>query len=149
MSLRLSPNFTLHEMMRSNTGERLNVDNRATANDINRLVILSQYMERIREIFNRPIIVTSAFRSREINKLVGGAVNSDHLMGYAVDFKINSLSTVDICRSIYKSDLDYSQLIEEFGQWVHISINPANKRQNLKAFKRNGRTFYSYTNFED
>lgn len=147
MSLQLSPHFSLHEMMRSNAAERNNVDNRATANEINRLVLLARYMEQVRTLFRQPIIVTSAFRSREINKLVGGAVNSDHVAGYAIDFKMSNFTPQEICDTIANNGFKYHQLINEFNSWVHLSINPALRNQDLIAQKINGRTVYKQVKF--
>lgn len=147
MSLNLTPHFTLHEFMRSTTGERFNIENRASANEVMRLVKLAEYMERVRNLFDRPVIVTSAFRSQEINRRVGGVVNSCHVQGYAIDFKISGISTANVCKAIVENNFKYHQLIDEFSQWVHLSINPAGRQQNLKAVKINGKTHYNIANF--
>jgi putative chitinase len=82
-------------------------------------------MERVRAILGHPVIVTSGYRSATVNKAVGGSMNSAHMTGHAVDFICPKFGTpLAICKELSdkRHDLEFDQLIEEEGRWVHISF---------------------------
>lgn len=112
--------------------------------------VATKVFDRIREHFNKPLGINSFFRSHEVNKAVGGATLSQHTSGEAIDIdgkKYGSVLNSQIFHYI-KDNLDYDQLIWEFGNehepsWVHVSLKQGmNRRQILKATKRNGKTVY-------
>lgn len=94
--------------------------------------VTAAYMERVRSILeDNPIQVTSWYRSPLVNKAVKGSTTSDHLQGYAVDFKCPFFGDpYDVAAAIEYSDLMYDQLILEYG-WVHISFAPRMRRESL------------------
>ena len=100
---------------------------------INNLKELCNYLlEPLREKLNKPIIVTSGYRCFELNKIVGGVSNSQHLEGKAADIIVKDLSTEDIFNFI-KKNFKFDQLIIEHikgKNWVHVSWNGANNRNN-------------------
>ena len=87
--------------------------------------------------------MSSGFRSKQVNRLVGGADASQHTFGEAADITIPGLTNDQIVEAIRKAKLPYDQLIEEFGSWVHVSYGPRNRRQVLRARKVNGKTVYT------
>jgi hypothetical protein len=103
--------------------------------------------EPVRAHFKVPIAITSFFRSKEVNSLVGGSATSQHTTGEAMD--INAAVLGKICNAeiffFIKDNLLFDQLIWEFGDdtnpdWVHVSYkNIGNRRQILRA-KKNGHT---------
>jgi zinc D-Ala-D-Ala carboxypeptidase len=94
-------------------------------------------------------VVSSGYRSPELNKQVGGSATSDHCLGYAADIEVPRVSNYDLARYI-KDNLKFTQLILEFHDktikdsgWVHVSYNPENmKNQCLTAVKEQGKTKY-------
>jgi len=128
-NMRLSPHFTLAELTVTKTG----LDNTPTDVILDRLFYLAYYMEGVREVLrNKPITVTSGWRSVAVNAAVGGVSNSDHLGGYVCDFKCPAFgSPYDICQEISRSRIKFDQLIQERGVWVHISFAPSMRRQML------------------
>ena len=135
----LSPNFSLYEFTESQTAARLGLDNDPPAEMYETLKATARCMEDIRDLLGgKPILVSSAYRSPEVNKAVGGSANSQHTKGEAVDFTCPKFGTPrDIVAKIKDSPLLWDQLILEFDRWVHISFSSRNRRQTL-IIDRNG-----------
>jgi hypothetical protein len=144
--MNLSKNLTLFEMTRSETAKRKGVSNQPTPEHIENMKVLAEKIfEPIREHFNAPIYVTSGYRSAALNKKIGGAKNSQHLTGEAMDIDMDGHSSgvtnVQIFNWI-RQNLSFDQLIWEYGNsaspdWVHVSYNTSgtNRRQVLRATK--------------
>lgn len=142
--MRLSEHFTLEEMTRSNTAARKGLDNTAPAWAVHRLIRTAARMELVRAACgDRRITVFSGYRSDVVNKAVGGSRTSSHRDGDAVDFEVHGLTVAETVAILKDSDIDFDQLIDEFGQWVHIGFGPKNRQQVIKARKVGGRTVYS------
>ncbi len=94
--------------------------------------VTAPMLEQVRTLLgDRPIIVSSGYRSPAVNAAVGGVVTSAHLTGYAADFICPDFGTpVEICNAISHSPLDFDQLIQE-GIWVHLSVDPRMRREVL------------------
>lgn len=136
--MRLSPHFTLRELTVTSHGP-----NHLGPFIEGRLRMTASHLEVVRFILGmQPLIVTSAYRSAAVNKRVGGSKTSDHMSGYAVDFKPpGGMSVHDACATILASDYPFDQLIQE-PSWVHISFAPANRRQVLTAYREAGTMKY-------
>lgn len=125
--MQLSEHFSLEELTITQVrGE----DNTPSPEVIQNLFNTARMMERVRGIlFSRPIIVTSGYRSYEVNRAVGGVIDSAHLTGHAVDFICPSYGTpLEVARQIESAvglnpGFNFDQLIREYG-WVHISFDP-------------------------
>ena len=122
--MRLSENFTLEELTASQTAARQGIDNTPPEGVINNLKRLAAALQEVRALLNhRAILVSSGYRSPELNQAVGGSATSDHCKGLAADFICPSYgSPNDIVRAIAASDLSFKQVIREFDKWVHLSI---------------------------
>ena len=122
--MRLSPNFTLDELTVSEVAARHGLDNTPPQEIIENLKLLAQSLQTLRSFFgNNAIIVTSAYRSPEVNAKVGGSKNSDHLRGLAADFIVPSFGNPDqVIRAILASGVPFKQAIREFDRWTHFSI---------------------------
>jgi hypothetical protein len=120
--MKLTPNFTLEELTISETAARLGIDN--TPNDAVKanLVRLAKFLEEVRRILGRPIMINSAYRSPEVNKAIGSRPTSQHCLGCAADIRVPGLTPDNILKELLKTNLEYDQLIREFDSWVHISI---------------------------
>jgi len=120
--MKLTPNFSLEELTHSETAERLGLDNTPNADVKANLTRLARFLEEVRRVLGRPIMVNSAYRSQEVNKSIGSKPTSQHCIGCAADIKVPGLTPDNIVKEILKTNLEYDQLIREFDSWVHISI---------------------------
>ena len=84
--MKLSAHFTLAELTASNKAAQLRIDNTPPPELMPRLVLTAEMLERIRSTLGVPVIVTSAYRCRQLNTAVGGVTSSDHTQGHAADF---------------------------------------------------------------
>ncbi|MFT4090497.1 MAG: D-Ala-D-Ala carboxypeptidase family metallohydrolase [Asticcacaulis sp.] len=135
--------FTFEELTRSETAQGRGIDNVPKGLLLKRLSETARRMDRVRLYLGQPVIVTSGFRSAELNRAIGGTSGSHHVQGYAVDFKCPRFGDpMQICRALRDSGIRYDQLIQEFNQWVHISFAPTMRQQTLTALKQGGRTVY-------
>ena len=135
---RLTEHFTLKELTSSPTAIRFGIDNTPTGEIISNLLELSQLLEKIRTIYNKPIIVTSGYRCYKLNKAVGGAVTSQHLLGQAADIRSVSDSVKDnkelfdiILKMVNNGQIKVGQLIDEYGyNWIHVSTDHLKNKHN-------------------
>jgi len=149
--MQLSKNFSLQEMTKSQSGVRLGIDNTPNSEIIGNLSdLVTNILQPLRDFWNRPITVSSGYRSTELNKAVGGSPSSEHCKGYAADIEIVGVDNFTLFEYI-KKNMKFTQLILEFYEegiqdsgWIHVSFNPANlKNECLKATKVNGKTVYT------
>lgn len=115
---------------------------------LNAYNVAEKVMDPLREFIKKPITVNSWYRSPEYNKKVGGAKNSQHTLGEAVDFVVKGMSIEEIYAIIIKMKIPFDQLILEYGNgttWVHISLKRVgtNRKEKLKAVKTNGKWGYT------
>jgi zinc D-Ala-D-Ala carboxypeptidase len=129
--MRLSPNITYEEAFKSQAAIRHKLKN--TTNDkellLNMQHVAENIFEPIRRHFNIPIGVSSFYRTPELNTIIGGAKNSQHTTGEAIDIDADifgKLTNSEIFNYV-KDNLVFDQLIWEFGNkknpaWVHVSL---------------------------
>ena len=148
--MQLTNNFSLTEMVKSETALRHNMDNTPGEAEIASLRLLCEkILQPVREHYGKGVKVNSGFRHPEVNAKVGGSKTSDHGKGQAADIEIPGIPNADLAIWIM-DNLEYTQLILEFytpglpdSGWVHVSYDPANlKKQNLTATKKDGKTVY-------
>jgi hypothetical protein len=146
----LTKNFTLHEMTKSETALRHDLDNTPSQDVISNLQALAvNVLQPIRDHYGKGVKVNSGFRHPEVNARVGGSRTSDHCRGMAADIEIPGVSNAELAEWI-KANLPFTQVILEFytqgipdSGWVHVSYDPANlKKQALTAVKQDGKTVY-------
>ena len=143
---RLTAHFTVDELCRSQWALRHGVSNEAGPLEQARLEQLCiRILEPLRSHLTRPINVSSGYRCPEVNAAIGGAQDSQHLLGEAADFTVQDFSNIEVCDTIVKLALPFDQLIWEFGEWgwVHVSHGPRNRRQILQAARSGGGVVYS------
>lgn len=134
--MQLTPHFTLLELTRSATADRLRVDNTPTPKALDNLKRTAQMLEGVRSVLGVPVIVTSGYRSRAVNAAVGGVTSSDHATGQAADVVAPKFGTpYEIAKALapHVDELGIGQLIyESIGgkQWVHISTRKPEKPVN-------------------
>ena len=148
--MQLTNNFSLAEMVKSDTALRHDMDNTPGEAEIANLKTLCEkVLQPVRDHFQTGVKVNSGFRHPEVNAKVGGSKTSDHCKGQAADIEIPGIANADLAVWIMEN-LTYTQLILEFytpgvpdSGWVHVSYDSANlKKQNLTATKRDGKTVY-------
>jgi zinc D-Ala-D-Ala carboxypeptidase len=146
LNVQLTKTFSLAEFLRSQTASRngLSMDPpRQVVVNLTRLCCL--VLQPLREHFGIPVIITSGYRPPALNQAIGGSQASQHVVGLAADFVIPGVSVSQVFDEIRALRLSYDQLIHEFGQWVHISVNApeaAPRGQRLYAIRENGSTLY-------
>ena len=124
--------FSISELTSSATALREGIDNRPPKCAYHLLhVLVDQLLDPIREAWGEPIVVSSGYRCKELNTLVGGAKNSHHLLGCAADIIAGSKADH---RKLFKmiqqmqqeGQIRFTQLIwEGDGRWIHISYVPS------------------------
>jgi hypothetical protein len=145
----ISKNFTLAELCNSAAAKRFGINNNPDDKVIKNLELLAKnILQPIRDHFDKAIHIVSGYRSPGLNKKVGGASNSQHLIGQAVDIDNDNtdISNAEIFNYI-KENIKFDQLIWEFGNdespdWVHVSYSAKPRKQILRAYKDGSRTFY-------
>jgi zinc D-Ala-D-Ala carboxypeptidase len=121
--MNLSPNFTLEELIASETAVRYGIDNTPNNEVLMNLRRLALFLEEVRTAVGMPLHINSAFRSIEANQKVGGKATSQHCKGAAADLKVKGMTPDQVVRAIIKAGLNYDQVIREFDSWTHVSIS--------------------------
>ena len=142
--MNLSAHVTLAEFENSPTATTHGINNKMSESQIASAKLLCENVfEPLRIYLNTPIKISSGFRCVQLNKMIKGSSTSQHTKGEAMDLQIGAKGFHFI-----KDKLDFDQLIWEFGNdenpsWVHVSFSSKNRKQVLKATKKNGKTIYS------
>ena len=148
--MQLTENFSLAEMVKSETALRQNLDNTPGPAEIENLrQLCANILQPLRDAYQRGIKVNSGFRHPNVNAAVGGSRTSDHCRGQAADIEIPGVANYDLAKYI-SENFWFTQVILEFytpgipdSGWVHVSYNPADlKCQTLTAMRENGKTVY-------
>lgn len=125
---KLTEHFTLEELTASEIGARNGWDNTPNEVETKNLERLALMLEDVRALLGKPILVNSAFRSKQVNDGVGSKDSSQHRIGCAADIRVPGMNPDQVCRAIIAAHLPYDQIIREFwtaekgGGWTHISV---------------------------
>ena len=145
--MQLSKNFSLEEMERSQPAQRMGIKNKAGSGEIKNLTDLCyNVLEPCRAKFDKPIRISSGYRSEELCVAIGSKKTSQHALGMAVDMEIPSESNLKVALWL-QNNVDYDQLILEYytgeanSGWIHVSFHEGNNRKQVLTF--DGK---SYTN---
>ena len=145
--MQLSKNFSLEEMERSQTAQRMGIKNKAGSGEIKNLTDLCYIvLEPCRAKFDKPIRRSSGYRSEELCVAIGSKKTSQHALGMAVDMEIPSESNLKVALWL-QNNVDFDQLILEYytgeanSGWIHVSFHEGNNRKQVLTF--DGK---SYTN---
>ena len=148
--MKLTENFSLNELTKSQTAERKGIDNTpSTEHQENLKRLCESILQRVRAHFGRVVSVSSGYRSAALCTAIGSKTTSQHAKGEAADFEIFGISNKELADWI-NENLYYDQLILEYWKesdpnsgWVHCSFSlNGNRKQYLRAYKENGSTKY-------
>jgi zinc D-Ala-D-Ala carboxypeptidase len=148
--MKLSKNFSLKELTKSQTAMRHGIDNNPNKEQMINLVVLTHcVLQPIRDEHGR-VDINSGLRVLELNQTIGSSDNSQHVLGMAADIECPAVDNFELAKWI-NNNLDFDQLILEFytageptSGWVHVSYNRdgSNRKKAMTAVKNNGKTVY-------
>ena len=118
--MNLSDHFTLAELTVTDHRTLDNTPDPAARANLQRLAV---FLELVKDrLGGRPIMVSSAFRSKAVNDAVGSRDTSQHRLGCAADVRVPGMTPDAVVRAVMASGLAYDQVIREFDIWTHLSI---------------------------
>jgi zinc D-Ala-D-Ala carboxypeptidase len=137
--MNLTEHFTLAELT---TTSHRQFDNTPNDAELANLQKLAEFLEEVKALLDgKPIMINSAFRSKQVNDSVGSKDTSQHRTGSAADIRVPGMSPDAVVRALVASDLPFDQVIREFDAWTHISISPTPRRQALIIDRAGPRPF--------
>ena len=141
--MNLTPHFSLAELTATSHRQFDNTPNETEAANLQRL---AEFLESVKATLDgKPIMVNSAFRSKQVNDSVGSKDSSQHRIGCAADIRVPSMTPDAVVRAIIDAKLPYDQIIREFDAWTHVSVpntaGAAPRRQALIIDKLGTRVF--------
>lgn len=139
--MQLSPNFTLGEFTKSQTALRRGIFNAPSAEAVENLKALCvNVLQPLRDRLWRPIVISSGYRSTELNRAIGGSETSQHCKGQAADIESPGVSNEELAWMIHE-DLEFDQMILEHhyphdpaSGWVHVSWKPEGRRNEFLGY---------------
>ena len=118
--MNLTEHFTLEELT---TTDHREFDNTPNETERANLVRLAGLLELVKvALGGKPIMVNSAFRSKQVNDAVGSKDTSQHRIGCAADIRVPGVTPDQVVKTVIAAKLPFDQLIREFDRWTHISI---------------------------
>jgi hypothetical protein len=148
--MKLTKNFTLAEMTKSDTALRLGLENEPDDQQLSALTTLCEkVLQPVRDYYGMGVKVNSALRTLPVNRAIGSSDSSHHVRGMAADIEIPGIPNAELAEWIVEN-LEFTQVILEFytpgipdSGWVHVSYVPEDlRKQVLTATKQNGKTVY-------
>ena len=141
--MNLTEHFSLEELTYTYHREFDNTPNDAEKANLGRL---AAFLEQVKGLVGgKPIMVNSAFRSKQVNDAVGSKDSSQHRVGCAADIRVPGMTPDEVVRAVIASDLQFDQVIREFDRWTHISVpntpDMKPRRQALIIDKQSTRLF--------
>lgn len=125
--------FSIKEMTKSNTATAEGIDNTPDQTIMNNLTkLIEAVLDPLREWYGKPIIVNSGYRCEALNKAIGGAKSSQHMLGEAADITVGSKEENEKLFDYIKDNLEFDQLINESDfSWVHVSYREGRLRKQV------------------
>ena len=118
--LNLTEHFTLEELTHTDHREFDNTPNDAEIANLQRL---AEFLEKVKTALGgKPIMINSAYRSKQVNDAVGSKDTSQHRLGCAADIRVPGMTPNEVTQTLITSGLGYDQIIREFNSWTHISV---------------------------
>jgi hypothetical protein len=128
--------FTISELCKSVTADRLGIDNRCKKEHVVNLnALVDNVLDPLRTWYGKPLIVSSGYRCPALNKAVKGSSTSQHMNGQAADIDTGDRQQNKLLFEYIRKNLPFDQLIDESNfAWVHVSYRAdgRNRKQTLK-----------------
>ena len=122
--MNLSPHFTLEELTHSEVAARNGWDNSPKQEEIANLQRLAYLLEKVKEaVGGKPVMINSAFRSKQVNDAVGSKDSSQHRIGCAADIRVPGMTPKQVVDACITASVLFDQIILEFDAWTHISVS--------------------------
>ena len=116
----MTPHFTLAELTATSHRQFDNTPNEAETANLQRL---AEFLEQVKTVLDgKPIMINSAFRSKQVNDSVGSKDTSQHRIGCAADLRVPGMTPDQVVRAVIAAGLPFDQIIREFDAWTHISV---------------------------
>jgi zinc D-Ala-D-Ala carboxypeptidase len=142
MATQLTTHFTLEEFTDSQTAARRGLSNTPPAHELENLERTAKVMEKVRTLLgDKPILISSGYRSPQVNAAVGGSKSSAHMSGLACDFSCPGFGTPRmICHrlNLHMKELGVDQLIHEYSTWVHLGLSTGAPRHQALTIDNRG-----------
>ena len=142
--MNLTEHFRLEELTHTDHRQFDNTPNDAEIANLQRL---AEFLEQVKTVLgDKPVMINSAFRSKQVNDSVGSKDSSQHRVGCAADIRVPGMTPNQVIQTIMQSDIQYDQIIREFDSWTHISIpnNPNDTpRKQALIIDKTGTRIYS------
>ena len=144
--MKLSENFTLEELIHSNTAERMGIDNVPKDEKVveNLRSLCLEVLQPLRDYVGAPVHINSGYRCPELNMTVGGVKNSQHCRGEAADIRIVSPKQGREWAAWIEDNCRFDQMLLERNKngavWLHVSCkrDASKNRQSFKILKVEG-----------
>lgn len=132
----MTEHFTLDELIRSDYAARNGLDNTPNADVLANLLILAQGLESICALLNRPLLISSGYRSPKVNAGIGGSDRSYHMKGLAADFTAPGMTPAQVCHELeaFKDSIRYDKIILEFGRWTHVQFSEVDELPRIASY---------------
>lgn len=124
--------FTIAELCRSNTAERLGIANRCkNEHVVNLTALVDNVLDPLREWYGKPVMVNSGYRCPELNAKIKGSATSQHMSGQAADIDTGDRGQNKLLFEHIRKNLPFDQLIDESNfAWVHVSYRAGGENRN-------------------
>jgi len=133
----LTPHFRLGEFTDSATATEHGITIRVVDGSSvhgNLIALATEVLEPLRYALGAPVRITSGYRPKQVNVLVGGAPTSQHIAGEAADIVVDGHTPLAVAETIQRLGLPVDQCIHEFARWVHVSYSTHERREYLTAY---------------
>lgn len=154
-NLKISQNFYMSELIQSSVALRLGIDNTPTPEYQKNLIEATKKLwQPARTLLDKPMLISSGYRSQSLNEAVGGSDSSAHSIGFAIDFTAPSFGDTRkiaefLAKELKRKGIKFDQIILEFPEspssWIHLGYKSQKGEQRgqlLTAKRIDGRTRY-------
>lgn len=138
--MKITNNFTLKELTHSTTAVAKGIKNNPGEEETENLIILAnKLLQPLRDLYGKPLMVTSGYRNPQLNKLVGGVPTSQHTKGEAADLMPSGNDPRNLMNLLINSNLDWDQAIlyeDGRNRFLHVSYTSSRKNRKMILYSK-------------